>query len=599
MKKIPKITATPFMLTAVMLSTIILVLIFTVNAMSADPASSLNRKVNKDAPELPEYLPETQDKNFTLPPLPENRPDVPGAVLFDLKGVTFEGNTVFSEMQLKEVAAPFLNRKVGMADLEEIRYQLTRYYIDKGYVNSGALIKPGQKVNNGVVIYLIIEGKLTDIKMKGNERLRENYIKKRIWSDATIPFNTGKLQDSFQMLLQDPLIDRMDGRIVPGIKPGEAALELDVTRARPYELSITADNHSSPNLGSEKLSLNQTVRNLTGFGDSLNTLLNFTEGIREIDATYSIPLNANNTLLSLNYSYSDNDIVAKSLDSIGIESKLESSRISFTHPVYYTLRRNFNIGLSLKSEESRTYLMNGTPFSFAQGAEDGKSRTTTVQLIQSFSDRTTQQVLALRSTFSFGIDMLDPTIHSESIPDGKFTSWLGQAQYGRRIGEKAGQVIFRGDLQFADDRLLSMEQFSLGGAQSVRGYRENERIGDNGYLLSLEWRIPVWESQKTGGQQKTRLIQIAPFMDYGSAWDKEYFKVEKSQTGDKFIYSRSQSDNVLHSVGVGVLWSSPSVDAQIYYGYAIKDRDTDAVDNKDDYNFQDDGIHFSVTYNLL
>lgn len=579
MRKIPHITATPVMLTS-----LILVLVFTANAMSADPASSsLTRKPYKESQKLPEYLPENQEKNFTLPPLPENRIQTPGNVLFELQGVAFEGNSIFPDSQLKEIATPYLNKNIGMAELEEIRYQLTRYYVDKGYVNSGALIKPGQKVLNGVIIYQIIEGRLADITIKGNGRLRENYIKKRIWPDSDTPFNTADLQDSFQMLLQDPLIERMNGRIVPGIKPGKAELELDVTRARPYEISITADNHSSPNLGSEKLSLDQTMRNLTGFGDSLDMLLNITEGIKEIDTTYSIPLNPENTVLSLNYSYSDNSIVAEPLDSIGIESRLESARISLIHPVYKTLRRNINIGVSITSEESQTYIMDGTPFSFAQGADGGKSKATVIQLVQSFNDRTTNQVLALRSALSFGVDLLDPTIHSESVPDGKFVAWLGQIQYGRRLGEKAGQLILRGDIQLADDRLLSMEQFSLGGAQSVRGYRENEHIGDNGYLISLEWRLPVWESQKTGGEDKNRLLEIAPFMDYGSAWDRKHFNREKDQ-----------SDNVLHSVGVGLLWSSPNVDAQIYYGYAIED-----AQPQDEYDLQDDGLHFSVTYNFF
>jgi len=566
------------------LTSLMLILLFALNAMSAETVPfSITRQPNKEMPELPDYLPEKQDKNFTLPPLPESRIQTPGKLLFELKGVVFEGNSLFSEAQLMEVAAQFLNKNVDMADLEEIRYQLTRYYVDKGYVNSGAIIKPGQKVINGVVTYLIVEGRLTNIDMKGNGRLRESYIKKRIWPDPATPFNTGKLQDSFQMLLQDPLIDRMNGRIVPGIKPGEAELELDVTRARSYEVSVTVDNHSSPSIGSETLSFNQTLRNLTGFGDSLNTILNFTEGIREIDLTYAVPITPDNTILSLNYNHSHNDIVEAPLDAIGIESKFESIMISLIHPVYKTLRRNVNIGVTLKSEKSRTYIMDGTPFPFAQGAENGESKATLIQLIQSFNDRTTEQVVALRSAFNFGIDMFDPTINSESVPDGKFVAWLGQVQYGRRLGEKAGQIIFRGDIQLADDRLFSMEQFSLGGAQSVRGYRENEHIGDNGYLISLEWRLPLWESQKTGGKKKNRLLQVAPFMDYGSAWDRAHSNRDSDQ-----------SDNILHSIGVGLLWSSPAVDAQVYYGYAIAD-----IEPKEDYNLQNDGFHFTVTYSFF
>lgn len=572
-----------------------LILIFTAQSFSQTPASLTHKQ--KDSPKLPEYLPEEGSpesrKNFTLPPIPEKRTpqsegesqtdetDKTQTKLFELKGVKFEGNTLFSNEQLSKIAAPFINQIAGMAELEEIRYQITRYYVDKGYINSGALIKPNQNVTDGVVTYLIIEGRLTNIKIKGNGRLKENYIKKRVWKDADKPFNTHKLQDYFQMLLQDPLIDRMDGNIVPGIKPGEAELDIDVTRARPYDLSISASNHSSPNLGSEKLSINQTVRNLTGFGDSLNAVLDFTEGTQEIDAAYAVPINSNNTTLALNYNYSRNEIVSKPFDSLNIESRLQSTKLSLNHPIYHTLRRDISMGVSVKSEETRTYI--DGRFSIFEGSENGVDKATVVQLTQSFDDRTTRQVMVLRSTFSFGVDMLSPTLHSESLPDGEFAVWLGQVQYARRFDGKAGQIIFKGNVQLADDRLFAMEQFTLGGGESVRGYRENKHTGDNGYLFSLEWRVPVWESQKTGHEEQTKLLQIAPFMDYGSAWDREHFTRESDR-----------SDNTLHSVGIGLLWSTPKLDAQIYYGYAIEDDESD-----DEYDIQDDGIHFSVTYNFF
>ncbi len=585
-------------LSCTILTAIMFVFIFTINTMADSPASSLKHKP-KDSPKLPEYLPEESSpeskKNFTLPPIPKKRvpqsegesstdgTDKSQTKLFELKGVKFEGNTLFSNEQLNEVVAPFINKQIGMAELEELRYQLTRYYIDKGYINSGALIKPNQKVIDGIVIYLIIEGRLTNINIKGNGRLKENYIKKRVWKDGdTTPFNTNKLQDYFQMLLQDPLIDKMDGNIVPGIKPGEAELDIDVTRARPYDLNITASNHASPNLGSKKLALNQTLRNLSGFGDSFNTILDLTEGTREIDATYAIPINAQNTTLALNYNYSKNEIISEPLDSLNIESRLQSTKLSLNHPFYRTLKRDISMGVSVKSEETRTYI-SGSPFSFSDGADNGISKATVVQLTQSFDDRTTHRVMALRSTFSFGVDMLSPTLQTESLPDGEFVAWLGQVQYGRRFEGRIGQVIFKGNVQLADDRLFSMEQFVLGGAQSVRGYRENERTGDNGYLLSLEWRIPVWESEKTGQEEKAKLLQIAPFMDYGSAWDREHFKREGNR-----------GDNTLHSVGIGFLWSTPKLDAQIYYGYAIEDEKSNY-----EHDIQDDGIHFSVTYNFF
>lgn len=528
-----------------------------------------------ERPELPDYLEQSPGKNFTLPPLPKNRDNVFSSGLFELKGVVFEGNTVFSHDRLLTVAESFLNQRVGMADLEALRHRLTLFYVENGYVNSGALIKEGQKVSDGVVIYEIVEGRLNEIMLKGNGRLRPAYIKKRIWPEKDVPFNTGVLQERFRMLLQDPLIDRMNGNILPGTTPGEATLDLDVVRSRNWGVNISADNHSSANLGSERVGVNGFVRNVTGLGDALSATVGKTQGTDEYGASYLIPLRADNTTLLLNYSYSENAIIEASLDDLDIESKLESIELTLERPFYSTLQRNFTLGLSIKAEESRTYLM-GIPFSFSRGDTDGKSRATVLRLLQSFQDRTADHALALRSTFSFGVDVFGPSIHSGNRPDSRFVSWLGQFQYAHRINDRLGQIIFRGDTQISDSPLLSMEQISVGGASSVRGYRENEFVRDNGYIFSMEWRIPLWQSENTP-LRKTKFLQIAPFTDYGAAWDKD----------------ESAGDNALNSIGVGLLWSSPYLDAEIYYGYELED-----AGNKKEYNLQDDGIHFSFNYKI-
>jgi hemolysin activation/secretion protein len=46
------------------------------------------------------------------------------------------------------------------------------------------------------------------------------------------------------------------------------------------------------------------------------------------------------------------------------------------------------------------------------------------------------------------------------------------------------------DSQLASGPLISSEQFAAGGQESVRGYREAEALGDDGFRASLELRRP-------------------------------------------------------------------------------------------------------------
>jgi hemolysin activation/secretion protein len=63
--------------------------------------------------------------------------------------------------------------------------------------------------------------------------------------------------------------------------------------------------------------------------------------------------------------------------------------------------------------------------------------------------------------------------------------------------------------QFADQPLISNEQFSAGGADSVRGYLESERLGDDALQAGLEWRSPSLAGENTPGFQDLQFLVFA------------------------------------------------------------------------------------------
>jgi hemolysin activation/secretion protein len=88
------------------------------------------------------------------------------------------------------------------------------------------------------------------------------------------------------------------------------------------------------------------------------------------------------------------------------------------------------------------------------------------------------QVLAFRSRFSVGMDLLDATNNrvTKDDPDAHFFAWLGQAQWVRRIDPMGIEFLSSLALQISNDSLFPLEQFAVGGRYSVRGYRENTLV---------------------------------------------------------------------------------------------------------------------------
>jgi hemolysin activation/secretion protein len=78
---------------------------------------------------------------------------------FVLRDVNIIGNTVLDEAAIRGVVDPYLGKPVTTGDLEEIRRLFTLLYINRGYINSGAII-PDQSVANGVVAFRFVEGRV-------------------------------------------------------------------------------------------------------------------------------------------------------------------------------------------------------------------------------------------------------------------------------------------------------------------------------------------------------------------------------------------------------------------------------------------------------
>jgi len=488
-----------------------------------------------------------------------------------LQRIRFEGNTVFTDSELEVLSTPFLNRSLRFSDLEQLRVEITRAYTEAGYINSGALL-PDQKVTNGEVVYNVVEGKLDNIDVTGTGRLRPGYVEKRIRAITGEPFNSEKLQEGFQRLLDDPLIERMDGQLLPAPQAGSTGLNLNVTPAKPWLLNVVADNHGSPSVGAEQLTFSGTYLNPTGFGDNADFSINLTPGRFNISTAYSVPLNAHDTRLSVNFSSTNSTVVEEPLDDINIDSESNNFGLSLSHPFRRSQQGSTIVGVDLTVRDNSNTLL-GQPFSFSAGEEDGDSQVSALRFWQDYTRRGTNQVVALRSSFNLGLDAFGATVHDDDRPDSEFLTWLGQAQYVRNVFDGVGQFVLRADAQLSDGLLLPLERFALGGPNSVRGYRKNQLVRDEAFFASAEYRHTAFSSAKAG------TWQLAPFIDYGAGRNRG---------------SEDDDRDTLSSIGLGLLWSRSRFDAELYLGISLED-----VEEASDNNLQDDGIYFQFSTRLL
>lgn len=525
----------------------------------------------------PAYTPQSAPEAFRLPPVPEvTTPQMPSRRVF-IKQINVTGNTVIPQQALRALLSPYEQREVTVDDIEQLRQQLTHYYIDRGYINSGAVIA-ADAIQHGELTMQMIEGRIDEIRLKGLGRLREAYVRNRLLNEPNQAFNLQTLQDNYQLLLADPLISRMNGRILPGTSPGHSILDVDVTRAKPYQLSLLGNNQRPPSIGAEAFGLNGQLRNLTGLGDALEFTYFNSEGSERYAGGFSLPLTDSGLLAFFHFDEGDSMVLESTIKNIQITSLVHSLEGGVSYPLLNTLRQRLNVGVMLAVRENETFLL-GKPFSFVAGDSTGHNQATVWRLFQDYSQRWDNHALAFRSTFSVGMNALGATpeqaqtVKTSSYPDSEFFAWLGQAQYAWRILDNGSQLVVRGNAQLSNEPLLPLERMAVGGLYTVRGYRENQLVRDQGYSVSTEFHYPLLGGNETNAVHRLTLI---PFIDYGRAWN------------------HGEAADELYSVGAGFEWMLKPVSVNFYYGYAL--HKANPLQKGD---LQDNGIHFQARWDLF
>lgn len=544
--------------------------LFANTAYALEPGATLPR-----ANELPT---ETPSKAMPLDlfqsaPAPLTKPTQPDSTTlrFILHDVHFSGNRAFTDAELKQVLVGWFGQPVSRMDLETIRFQLTQYYRQAGYIYSIAVL-PSQHIQHGEVHFNIVESRLSAIQITGAEGLSDAYIQQRLQDAPDEPFNQHKLLERFQLLLSDPLIEYLNGSIKPGAQPDESILDLTVKRRQPYALNVTVDNYTTPSVGAYTGRLNGTVRNLTSWGDFFQFDLNGSEGLQGLGALFSLPIAASQTRLNLDFQGNHAEIIDAQLRPLNITNDFYHVGIGLSHPILLTPQRTFSVEGQFAYRFMQNFIL-GRPLGLAEGSEnDGTAKVSVLRFIQNYTDRNKDSAFSLRSTFSVGLDLFDATTN-DSQPDSRFFSWLGQIRYAQKLNFSDAEAFFRGDIQTTSEALLPIERFALGGVYTIRGYRQNTWVRDNGYALSAELRYPLLSSQNKQSYQLT----LVPFIDYGAAWNHD------------------ESAHHLCATGLGLQWHWHDLTNEFYWAYAIINQTSPGQQP----DIQDDGIHFRLSYNLL
>ena len=487
------------------------------------------------------------------------------------------GSTVFDEATLGAVLAPFEGQRLTTEDIKAAQDAVTQLYLDQGYFTSRALLLEQNVAESGVLTITVLE-RSADLNVEwieGKHWIQESYIRDRI--PSITPLNTLAVENELKLLRTNPLFESLEARLQRQPEAEADVLTIEVRETRNFDGNFTIDNESPPSIGGERFSLGLGVPNLSRRGDRLDATYRttVTGGLQSLELAYEVPLNAKEGTISVQGNWDFTKVTQAPYDVFGIEGDRQRYSFTYRQPLIRTPVQELALFTGFTYTEGQTFIFGDIPTPFGIGPDgDGISRTSVVKIGQEYVRRDKHGAWVARMTQNFGTGWFGATDNPDPIPDGQFFSWLSQGQRIQAIGTDH-LVVIQAELQLTPHSLLPSEQFLLGGRQSVRGYRQNALIGDNGFRLAVEDRITVRRDRE--GQPN---LMLMPFLELGAVLNA---------TGNPNSISSNQT--VLAGTGLGVLWKPmENLDVRADYGLALVD-----WEQKGD-NIQDHGFYFRTSY---
>jgi len=464
------------------------------------------------------------------PPAQANAPaQKPSAPLqrFDIDDFAVQGADKLPQVEIEEAIYPFLGPNKTSEDVEKARAALEKAYHDKG-LQTVSVAVPQQNVTGGVVTLKVTELKVGRLRVKNSRYFDLDRIKDSAPSlkEGSVP-NFNDVTKDIVSLNQWP-----DRRITPalraGVAPGTVDVDLNVEDKAPFHASLEANNRQSPSTTASRVSATVHYDNLWQLGHSLS----FTYQVapeRPSDAevfsgSYMARIPNADWLNLLFYSVKSNSNVATigGTNVVG-PGLIIGERAVITLPTREGLFHTLSFGMDYKHFDQTVKL----------GTDGFSSPVTYYPVVASYG--ATFQEEKFTTQFNAGITYNVRTLSSpwdefdakrfKASPS--FTHFNMDVSHTQELPE-GFQLYGKVQGQIADGPLVSSEQFSLGGLDTVRGYLESEVLGDNGAVANFELRTPNVGSMLQGelksetGDGKPRFVtfndwRFFTFMDGGYA----------------------------------------------------------------------------------
>ena len=431
---------------------------------------------------------------------------------FDVWELQIDGNTLLSTRDAEQTVTPFLGAQRTFENIEAARKALEQRYRDLGYPTVLVDI-PEQEANQGVIRLHVSESRVVELRVTGARYFSPEKIRAAVPALAENAVIALAPMQAQLTALNGAAADRAITPVLrPGRKPGTVEVELKVKDELPAHGSVEFDNRNSAGSSALRASAMLRYDNLWQRQHSLSLQVQTSpdkpDEVRVLSGTYVAHFDNTDNLLAV-YAVDSNSSSA----AVGDISVLGKGRIGGVRGIipFVTeadFSHNLSLGFDYKDFKENLhaagqdnplstpieYVVFGTQYSANWHAETSSTR---VGLGMNFGvrglrDRSVQCEYLTKDGDG------NPKVETQALNEfackragarSNFIVLHGEVEHQRLLGYGISlRALF--DTQLTDSPLISNEEYSAGGAESVRGYYESQVLGDTGERLTLELTSP-------------------------------------------------------------------------------------------------------------
>ena len=472
-------------------------------------------------------------------------------------GVAFEGNTVYTS----EVLTKFMDLQPGQV-LNSVYVGQKVQGINAAYARDGYMLAhvDGIRVDDQGVLHVhIVEGIVEDIVPAGNKKTRDKVITREFVQKKGKPFNKFLVRRSVERVYNLGFFDDVNVRMLPGDQdPNNVIIEIDVLEHKTGTITLGAGYSKSDGLmgiiefgednfrgtgdkfkvhweiGGKKKYKNYQISYLKPWIDSKGTSLGFSFFNREDEYT--------------DYNENGNEVAEYNKKSRGFNISFGRQTGEYTRD-YLTLESRKD---SYKWDED-----DSSGFRYDKNAGKGKNWDNGSYNFANdkYVDKNFGRINSItwQKVYDSRDNIYEPT-RGRRISytaqwaghglggDFDFYKFTAETRMYKKLGAK-NVLAFRARGGFIQGDAPYSQLFTLGGADSLRGYEDDQFRGKYMYNATLEFRFPI-----------VKKVSGVLFTDIGDAWDAPNVS----------WYNSKKTFN--YGVGAGVRITTPIGPVKLDYG---------------------------------